>query len=136
LQHGSKQSILNSLNDQQLKQLCDRHYPLECKVAKTFLGRETLFENPYPIIFRTDTKIESNKISSFKKALLRCVVRDIILTSHYQNPNLIQKICVFLWESIPFKSMRGLNYMHKKIVNKLRRKTDSEWLVKMLSRVF
>jgi len=44
-------------------------------------------------------------------------MRDIILTSHYQNPNLIQKICVFLWESIPFKSMRGLNYMHKKIVN-------------------
>jgi len=65
-------------------------------VAKTFLGRETLFENPYPIIFRTDRKIESNKISSFIKALLRRVVRDIILTSHYQNPNLIQKICVFL----------------------------------------
>lgn len=138
LQYGSKQSALYSLDDQQLQQVCDRHHPLECKVAKTFLAREALFESRYPSIYKTDRKIASNNIGSFKRALLRCVVRDIILTTYYRNPNFMQKICVYLWASISFKMMKRINFIHKKLTNKLRVKIDAdcEWPIKIVKNIF
>lgn len=116
--YGSKQSTLNSLSDEKIKQVCDRHYPFECEIARTFLGRETLFENRYPRAYQSDRESYSSKLSPFKKALMRAVVRNIIINSTYKNPNLVNKTYVFIWSCIPLKWMIRLHRYRKKIMSK------------------
>lgn len=36
------------LSNEEIKNVCDKNYPFECKLAKEFLGRNELFVNKYP----------------------------------------------------------------------------------------
>jgi hypothetical protein len=116
--YGSKQSTLNSLSDERIKQVCDRHYPFECEIARTFLGRETLFENRYPRVYQSDRESYSSKLSPFKKSLLRAVVRNIIIKSTYVKPTFINKTYIFIWSCIPMKWMIKLLRYRKRIMCK------------------
>ena len=47
------QTILESLPDEMIKEITDKYYPLECKIAKDFLSRDELFLTKYPKIYQT-----------------------------------------------------------------------------------
>ena len=47
------QAVLESLPDEMIKKIADKYYPLECKIAKKFLGRDELFLTKYPAIYQT-----------------------------------------------------------------------------------
>ena len=68
------QTILESLPDEMIKEITDKYYPLECKIAKTFLGRDELFLTKYPAIYQTKRPAYQLNITSREKEELWSVI--------------------------------------------------------------
>ncbi|NQY43139.1 MAG: hypothetical protein HRT87_07350 [Legionellales bacterium] len=49
-----KQKVIDSLPDKLIKEISEIAYPIECQIAKIFLGRDELFTTRYPKIYGTN----------------------------------------------------------------------------------
>lgn len=91
--------MIESLTDKQIKDTIDEYYNDECKLAKDFLNKETMFTQKYPSIYKT------------KRPLYKDCSLKAILTNHKLPVYIIKILILDLLISLKVKI--GDNYYFK-----------------------
>jgi hypothetical protein len=90
LNKNFKQKILSSLSDEQIKQISDKYYPLECKIATDFLDRSELFKQKYPKMYKSKRKkYKEEEMKIEEKQELQFVAQCILQQQIINNQKLI-----------------------------------------------
>ena len=85
--HDKKQEpkIIETISDELIKEVVDRHYPDECKIAKDFLNKEELFQSKYPKIYKQKKPNYKKQISTEDRKQLGLIVNSILQRDIIRN---------------------------------------------------
>ena len=75
---SNKLSPCNLLTDDKIKEICDKYYPIECNIAKKYLGRDELFLSKYPSCYlKPHEKFEGIFLSNKQIELITQEIKNI-----------------------------------------------------------
>ena len=115
---SSEPKIIKTISDQTIKAVIDKFYPLECEIAKKFLGRDELFLEKYPSIYGKEREFYKGIDLDMFNKFVEFLENDPLINKHKntksdeKKPNSINKkilklVCCFVPNKELRKKIRG-----------------------------
>lgn len=71
--------VLSIVSDELIQKVCDHFYPVECKIARDYLGKDELFSSRYPSFYgKLKPEIDSITLSMEQFNMLEDAIRDML----------------------------------------------------------